>query len=297
MAELAEVQHGVVAVWQLYLLGFSARAVERRIENGRLHRIHRGVYAVGHARLTERGQWMAAVLACGEDSLLSHRSNAGLRSYMPDGRAVIDVTAPGRSRHSRGKLRVHCPRALHPDDVAVYDGIPCTSVPLLLLDVAETEPRRHLERIWEAAERERQLDLRAVRELLERSPGRRGCKPLTLLLAQFRDPEPRTRSKLEKRFFAECRRRGIDRPEVNALVEEIEVDMLWRGPKVVVELDGWDTHRTRAAFERDRARDVRLQLMGYRVLRFTWRQLEIDPQSVIDAVQKLIRAVASVAPR
>ena len=295
LAELAALQHGVVALWQLYLLGFTWRAVESRVLSGRLHRVHRGVYAVGHPKLTPRGHHMAAVLAYGKDALLSHRSNAALRGLLPDARTVIDVTAPGRTRRGRvGTGVVHQPRGLHPDDLDVFDGIPCTAVPLLLLDVAETAPQRQLERVFEAAERERQLDMRKVGELMERSGGRRGLRPLRALLAQFEEPPPNVRSRLERRFFALCRGAGVPVPAVNVWVGDCEVDMLWDEQRVIVELDGWDTHRTRAAFERDRARDVRLQAMGYTVLRFTWRQLAHEPEVLLAAVGKLLGARPAV---
>jgi hypothetical protein len=253
------------------------------------------VYAVGHTKLTERGNWMAAVLACGEGALLSHRSAAGLRGLLPDGRSVIDVTVPGRSRHSRGKIVVHHSRSLHPDDIAVYDGIPCTSVARLLLDVAETAHQRQLEKIFEAGERERQLDMRKVQELMDRSRGRAGLKPMTALLAQFEEPPPHERSKLERRFFALCKKAGLPLPAVNASVEGIEGDMLWREQRVIVELDGWGSHSTRQAFERDRARDVRLQLLDFKVPRFTWRQLAKEPQVLLASVEELIGRAASVA--
>lgn len=290
LAELAKAQHGVVAIWQLYLLGLTRRAVQRRVERGRLHRVYRGVYAVGHAKLTERGHWMAAVLACGAGALLSHRSAAALRSLLPDARAIVDVTAPGRSRCGVGGIRLHQPRSIHADDIDVYDGIPTTSVARLLLDVAATEPRRRLERIFEAAERERVLDMAKVRELIERSAGHAGRQTLIALTAAVDEPPTHTRHVLEQRFLKACRAAGIPEPAVNAWLGEDEVDMLWRDQRVIVELDGWDTHRTRRAFERDRARDVRLQLLGYRVLRFTWRQLETEPEIVLEAVAKVLAA-------
>jgi hypothetical protein len=179
---------------------------------------------------------------------------------------------------------VHPVRTLHPDDIDTHDGIPTTSVARLLLDVAETAHQRQLETVLEAAERERVLDMRKVQELMDRSRGRRGLKPLNSLIAQFEEPPPHIRSKLERRLFDLCRRAGIPLPAVNIWVEGCEVDMLWRDQRVIVELDSWEFHRTRAAFERDRARDVELQRLGYRVLRFTWRQLAMEPAVLIAAV-------------
>jgi predicted transcriptional regulator of viral defense system len=290
VAELAARQHGVVARWQLSALGLSRDAIKHRLASGRLHRVRRGVYAVGHRKLTERGHFMAAVLAFGPDALLSHRSCAALRSLMPDARAVIDVTVPGRGRKGLPGVRLHLPRALHPDDVDIHDGIPCTSVARMLMEVAATEPTRHLERIFEAAERQRVLDLRDIHALLDRSHGHAGRKPLFTLSEEFHDPPPAVRSKLELNFFELCEAAGIERPQVNVTVLGHEVDMLWEGPKVVVELDSWEFHRTRQAFERDRERIVTLQLRQYTVLPFTWKRMETEPGSLIDAV---LTAIAS----
>lgn len=293
---LAARQHGVVALWQLYVLGVSRNAVRRRVESGRLHRVRRAVYAVGHPRLTPRGTFMAAVLAFGPDALLSHRSNAALRGLLPDARAVIDVTVPGRSRGGAPGVRLHLPRSLHPDDVDRWDGIPCTSVPRMLLEVAATEPARRLERIFEATERERQLDLRAVHRALERHPRHAGRKPVAVLLEHFRDPPPTIRSEAERRLYYELTNARLPRPALNVTVEGEEVDMLWADERVIVEVDGRQFHGTRAAFERDRARDVKLRLAGYTVLRFTWRQIAGDPARVVAAIaQALGSPLASAA--
>jgi hypothetical protein len=195
---------------------------------------------------------MAAVLACGEEALLSHRSNAGLRSLLPDGRAVIDVTVPGRASRRNGNIVIHGARSLHPDDIDVYDGIPCTSVARMLLEVAETSPARQLARTFEAAERERVLDMRKVEETLARSHGHRGAKSLVSLMEQLTDPPPNVRSELERRVLEGCDAAGMPRPQLNVSVGGREIDMVWG--KVLVELDSWKHHGTRAAFERDRER-------------------------------------------
>ncbi|HEX8053146.1 MAG TPA: type IV toxin-antitoxin system AbiEi family antitoxin domain-containing protein [Thermoleophilaceae bacterium] len=288
LAELAARQHGVVARWQLYVLGFRRSAIQRRLESGRLHRVHRGVYAVGHTKLTERGRWIAAVLAFGPDALLSHRSCAALRSLLPDSRAVIDVTVPGRTRRGLAGVRLHLPRRLHPDDVDVHDGIPCTSVARMLLDVAETAPARQLEKVFEAAERERVLDMRRVSEAMGRANGHRGRQPLVTLSEQFHELPPTIRSRLERRFLRLCDEAGLPRPAMNVSVLGHEVDMLWADAKVIVELDSWRFHGTRQAFERDRRRDIDLQLAGHRILRFTWRRLQTEPHSLIAAVTRAI---------
>jgi predicted transcriptional regulator of viral defense system len=295
VAELAGRQHGVVAHWQLKALGLERGAITHRLAAGRLHRLHAGVYAVGHRKITYRGRWMAGVLACGPDAVLSHRNAAALWNLLPYDGALVHVTFTARGRRAFGHIRPHQPRRLHPDDATVVDGIPVTSVARTLLDLAATGPARRLERAFEAAERERTLDMRRVNELLGRGRGHRGHGPLVTVIEQFTEPPPHVRSRLERRFFDLCAAAGLPRPEVNAWVEGYEVDMLWRDEKVVVELDSWRFHGTRAAFERDRRRDVKLRLAGFQPTRFTWRRLATEPEELVGDVRGLIALNAAVA--
>jgi hypothetical protein len=213
------------------------------------------VFAVGHTVLSREGRWMAAVLAAGADAALSHRSAAALWGIRATGRARIDVTAP-RRMHARTGVQMHF-AALGPEEATVHDGIPVTSPPRTLIDLAAVLPRGQLERAINEAERLR-LDV--------------GC-------ARSRAPAI-TRSELEDRFLALLDEHDVPRPEVNVALrlgdDWIELDCLWRRPRLIVELDGFDAHGTRAAFERDRARDRRLQAAGWRVARVTWRQLHGD---------------------
>jgi hypothetical protein len=286
LAEIATFQHGVVSCGQLYELGFGRGAVGHRLAVGRLHRIHVGVYAVGHRRLTVLGRWMAAVLACGEGALLSHRSAAAHWGLVPVGSVPIHVTALLRRPGQRG-VATHNVRRLHPDDREARDGIPVTSVARTFLDLAETVRPRQLRRVWEEAERLHLLDVAAVLRVWQRSRGRRGLKPLRALLSDNLRPLPETRSELERRFLDVCHDAGLPAPSVNVLVGGLEVDALWRKERLVVELDGYAFHHTRAAFERDRARDTELQLAGYRVLRVTSRRLVDDPAAVVRAITAL----------
>lgn len=231
---------------------------------------------------------MAAVLACGPTALLSHRSAAALWGLRPSLGTRVDVTAPGRSRHRQAGIVLHRVRDLHRDDRTQRRGIPVTTVPRVLLDLAEVLRSRELERALEEADRLRILDVRALERLCWRSPGRRGLRPLGELLTEHRLPAPRTRSELERRFLDLCRDARLPRPVVNVVVAGFEVDAVWIGARVVVELDGYAFHRTRAAFERDRVRDTALQLAGYRVLRVTHRRLEAEPAAVTEAVRSLL---------
>lgn len=286
IAALAERQHGVVSWSQLIALGLGAGAIKHRIAIGRLHRIHRGVFAVGHSRVTPRGHWMAAVLSCGTAALLSHRSAGVLWGVAPYSGRWIDVTAAGSRRRNRGRVAVHGCR-LDPNDHADCDGIPVTTVARTLFDLAEVVDARRLERAFENADRMRLLDLAAVDQVVLRNPGRRALRPLLALLPSLR-PAPETRSELERAFLDLCRHAGLPPPLTNATIGGIEVDAFWPDHNLVVELDGYEFHRTRAAFERDRARDAALQAAGHRVVRLTHRRLTVGPAAVATLIRRLL---------
>jgi very-short-patch-repair endonuclease len=280
ISELAGRQHGVVTRAQLAALGARTAAIGRWARRGRLHRIHRGVYSVGHTVLTRSGTLIAAVLACGEDAVLSHRSAAELWRIGPRS-AHLEVTAPGR--RERPGIVVHAGRVIP----AVLEDIPVTTPARTLIDLADVLTRRGLERAIDEAEYLR-LDLKGLRPI----PGRRGAGALAALLEERRT-ESRTRSELEEMFLALCERHHLTRPRTNEHVEGYEVDFHWPEERLVVEVDGAQAHRTRKAFERDRLRDAELTAAGYRVMRFTQRRLEREPVAVADLLR---RAGAPVAP-
>jgi very-short-patch-repair endonuclease len=184
----------------------------------------------------------------------------------------IHITTTARGYGLQG-IHVHRVGSIHPDDRTEIENIPVTSLPRTLLDLAEVLPINRLERAIENAERRQLFDLNAMNELMDRSSGRHGLKPLSMLLSKLIEPA-RTRSELERSFLDRCREAGFPRPQVNALVAGYEVDAVWSDQRLIVELDGYAFHGTRAAFERDRSRDVQLQLAGYRVLRITGRMLD-----------------------
>jgi predicted transcriptional regulator of viral defense system len=293
IARLAERQHGVVSLHQLQLLGLSRSAVAKRGREGRLTRILRAVYAVGHGRLTVRGRWMAAVLAYGPTAVLSHRSAAALHGLRPDNRPKADITLPGPSARPRPGIDVHRSATLQAADVTTVDGIPCTSVARTLLDLADVVDRRGVERAVDQAEVQRVFDLRAVNEVLSRAAGRRGAGVLRQVLAEYDGPTL-THSELEERFHEICRRAGVPKPEVNAWIPldggAVKADFLWRAERLIVETDGWATHGTRRSFEDDRRRDRRLRLAGWDVVRFTWRDVEREPEETADVLARLCAA-------
>jgi very-short-patch-repair endonuclease len=202
----------------------------------------------------------------------------------------IDVTVVCRGRRQRPGIALHQARSLHTEERGEIEGIPVTSVARTLLDLAEVLPRRRLERVFEEADRLRLVDLPSIRRLLERSRGRHGLKPLRALLSESYRPMTGTRSGLERQFLRLRREVGLPPPLVNSQVVGYEVDMAWPDQRLVVELDSFAFHHTRAAFERDRARDAALQLEGYRVVRVTDRQLDDEPQEVVRTIRALLSA-------
>jgi very-short-patch-repair endonuclease/predicted transcriptional regulator of viral defense system len=291
IARLAARQYGVVARTQLLEIGVGSRAIEHRLEKGRLHPVHRGVYAVGHRVLSREARSMAAVLAIGGDAVLSHSWAAGLWGIRHPANSRIEVTAPRRVRPPTG-VKVHR-RTLPADEVTVLRAIPVTTVPRTLLDLATILDGRQVERAIEEAEVRRLDDALSIAELVERYPGRRGTGVIGAILAADRIGLTITRSELEERFLALLECHSLPGPELNVPIEVrgswIEVDCVWRRSQLIVELDGHASHGTAAAFERDRARDRALHAVGWRVLRITWRQLHREPDQIAADLRPLLR--------
>jgi hypothetical protein len=274
LAELAERQWGVVGVAQLRALGLGARAVQRRASVGRLRRLYRGVYAVGHARLGREGRWLAAVLACGEGAVLSHVSAAMHWELLQSSAVLIDVTA-ARGRHGAKGIRLHRSRLLDARDSTRHLGIPITTIPRTLLDLAATVAAHRLERAIAQAERLRRYDHRKIKDVIARSNGHRGTGALATATAHH--DAKWTRNDFEAWFLGLVRDAGLPEPSVNHPLTapdhpRLVPDFCWPTHRLIVETDGWETHRTRAAFEQDRRRDAALTADGWRVLRFTWRE-------------------------
>ena len=223
IARVATAQHGVIHFEQLPAAGLGPGAVNARVRAGKLHRLHRAVFAVGHTSLSRHGRRLAAVLALGEGALLSHVSAAG-----------------------------------------------------------------PLERAVERSLSLRLFDLEQTNAVIAANPRRPGASALARVIATMHDEPALTRSDLEGPMRDLCDAHGLPRPEVNAIVEGEEVDFLWRDRRLIVETDGHETHGTRASFERDRAKDARLTMLGYRVVRFTYRQLAYAPHTVVRTLQALL---------
>ena len=294
IAALAARRYGLVTRAQLRAIGLSDTAVTKRAAAGRLHRVHTGVYAVGHRVLPARGAWMAAALACGDGAVLSHASAAALWEIRPtDG--VVHVTVPTAGGRHRPALCVHRDPRLAADEVTTRHGIPVTTVARTLLDLAATLAPRALQRALDEAAVRRWLDIALFDALIARHAGHHRAAKLRDALDGHRPGTTLTRSELEERFLELCRTYDLPQPEVNARVAGLEVDFLFGTARLVVETDGWRFHGTRAAFERDRQRDATLTLAGYRVLRFTHRRVESDPAAVAAILAAATRSASRTA--
>jgi very-short-patch-repair endonuclease len=282
-SDLAEAQHGVASRRQLLAAGLRPGAIQRRIDAGRLHPLHRGVYAVGHRVLSRQGRMTAALLASDPGAVLSHRSAAALWGLRDQAGAAVELTIPRKSSSSP-VIRRH--RAdLAPDEITVCDRIPVTTVPRTILDLAASSSIDALEAILREAEYRRLFDRLSIPELLSRHPGRRGSRRLRVCLERIAEaPAGRAESPLESRFLSFLRGHGLPRPQLNAWVSvasaRYRVDCLWPGSRQIAELDGWAGHGTRSAFQDDRARDRALAAAGYAVTRITWSQLEREPRQL-----------------
>jgi hypothetical protein len=257
VAKIAGRQHGVITVRQLREVGLDADAVRFRVRAGRLHRLHRGVYSVGHRALTWRGRWTAAVLACGDGAALSHRSAAELWGFLRPEGDLVDVTVPGRAgRKAQKGITVHRPRRFTPRDTTRRHRI------------AVTTPARTIEDIRGTVEP--YLFRRALRQAE---------------LAGYRVPHlsatKRTRSDLELLFLGLCKDHDLPRPLVNHRVHGHRVDFFFRDQRVAVETDSWEYHRGSVAMEEDHERDLELRAHGVEIRRYTGDQLEATPDGVV----------------
>jgi very-short-patch-repair endonuclease len=293
LAELATRQHGVVSTQQLRALGFSENLITEEAKRGRLQRIHRAVYAVGHEALDWEGHCMAAVLA-NSRTVASHWSAGwlwGLQRTRPSGRFHLTAARP---RRRRPEFNLHAGTPLR-DDLTRLDGIPVTSVARTALDLAALDPSGTSARLKRLEDGEHRLDLREFEALLARAKGHKGWSALAEAVDLYRPDPTVTRSGLERRFRALIRRAGLPRPSMNFVVGGYELDCYWPEHLLAVELDTYGTHGSRLSFEEDRKRARKLGLLGITLERVTDRQLDREADEVLRAVAARLGA-ASYSP-
>jgi hypothetical protein len=285
LGEIAGRQHGIVTLGQLEAVGLTRYAVAQRAKKGRLHRVHQGVYAVGHQAPSWHGRWIAATLACGEGAVLSHGSAASLWGLLKPIDGPIHVSIPSTSgRSKRRGIHLHrAPSLAEPSPSPSYprqaggrrgrllathrDNIPVTTVARTIEDLRTSSLPEYLVR-------------RAIRQAELKGMKLAGIET------------DRTRSDLESAFLALFTAHGIPAPEVNPKLGRYEIDFLWRDQRLIVEADTWTYHRGSISFEDDHARDLDLRRQGYAILRFTDRQLESEPERIAADIRKELDAAA-----
>jgi very-short-patch-repair endonuclease len=287
-------QHGVVSRTQLRELGLTDSQIAWAIDAGLLIPVFHGSFAVGHPAIGRIGAMRAATLSCGGDSYVSHRSAAELHGLAERGPVLIDLISANQAGRQIDGVRWHRSAAPRPDEVTTVSGIPCTAVARTLVDLAGAVGERALRGFIEEAAVQRSLDLGAIDRVLRRGR-RRGAPRLRALLAAWRTDggaDAKLRSRLEARLRSRLAGCGLPLPRSNVMLDvagtQIEVDFLWDDHRLVVETDGGATHSTPSAFQRDRLRDQLLVAAGYRVVRITWRQLELESDEVVTRIRTML---------
>jgi very-short-patch-repair endonuclease len=286
-------QHGLVTRRQLLALGASREAVQVARETGRLvdHPHHRGVYGLGALPRTAAARFLGAVLSCGDGTVLSHVSAAINFNLLADRpRAPVDVSSP-RWRSVTPQRRVHELRQpLDPRDRCHRNGIPTTTVPRLILDLAETATTRELEHALNEAHFALGLTLDAVKHAALRAPGRHALRPITQLLARYDDGTTWTRTAVERALAGIIATTGLPTPAMNHPFGAFEIDAAWPQHRLAIEVDGRAAHSAPVNFERDRVKQNALVLAGWLVLRFT-------PNQVTDHADRVAREIAAAYAR
>jgi len=272
VAALAARRNGNVTTAQLLALGLGEAAIRRRVRAGRLHRVHRGVYAVGRPAATPLERAGAAVLACGAGAVLSHSSAMALWGFWERWEEPLEVTVPG-DRRPPG-IRVHRSGTLSGREARTQLGIRVTSPARTILDIASRLTDRQLKRAVNDALHSRWLRESQLAELVTRHPRRPGAGRIAALIGL---PGTPTRSGWEDDFPAFCRRHGLPQPVMGAVVCGFVVDALFVEERVIVELDSWGFHGDAIAFQTDRERDAETLAAGFVTVRITWERLHGHP--------------------
>jgi very-short-patch-repair endonuclease len=287
IAVIAARQHGVISRLQLIRLGLSDDEIDRRIKAGRLHPLHRGVYAVGHRNISREGRYLAAVLFAGEGAVLSHRAAADVWELRASRESEIDVIAPA---HRRGDANVRIRQdQLDPSETTRRHGIRVTKPLRTLLDLAAVVSQKELERAIRQAVYRRLTTTALLADAVHERTGRRGAKSMGIALIHLGEAPGQTRSDLEDDFLIFLRKHRLPMPELNMKTPVGEVDCMWREQRLIVELDGRDAHDSTPAFEADRERDAALQASGWRVIRITSRRMRHDGQRLASELRAILR--------
>ncbi|MGO9903660.1 MAG: endonuclease domain-containing protein [Solirubrobacteraceae bacterium] len=290
VAWIAERQKGFVHREQLFAARIGRGAITHRIKHRRLHAYYRDVYLVGRPRPEPLGPAMAAVLHFRGHAIVSHRTAGEMWGLLEPGNGVPTLTVVGRDARPRRGLELHRVKAISPDELRRRHGLPITSAARVLVELAGALTELELENALAECRSRRLATDSQIERAIAGAANYRGIRALRELLAG--GTPSLTRSAGERLLLRMIRDARMPAPVANAPVCGFTVDLLWLERRLIVEFDGWGTHRDRASFERDRLRDQRLVAAGYRVIRITWRQLEREPYAVL---ARLAAALGSLA--
>ena len=289
LARIAGKQFGVISLGQLLAIGFSLREIQVRARRGLLNRIHKDVFAVGHTRIVPHAHLVAALLTCGPASFLSHRTAAAVWGLRAVNTRRIEVTVPGSKAPYRRTLMIH--RTRHdPDqqDLALRTGLRVSSVPRMLVELAQQEKPAELDRLITESVRKRILDLAAVEAALIRHTRRPGVAHLKRALRDYR-PRHDRKSQLERDFDRLIAGTDIPPPQRNVIIGGWEIDCFWPEARLAVELDGRPYHIAVRDIERDKLKDAKLLRLQIRTMRITDMRFTLDPTGILDDLRSLTR--------
>jgi very-short-patch-repair endonuclease len=286
IARIARRQDNVITLEQLVEAGLGQRGVRHRVSAGSMKRLHRGVFLLGAAPPTRMARARAAVMACGEGAVVSHRSAAEMFGLLPETDREVDVTVVGRNPGFHRGIRLHRPRALARHDVTTVRGIPVTTVARAICDMAATESAKDVEHAFQEALYRKLVTPRSVHAIIEREPRRRGAPVIRALLE---DPRM-TRSERERALLKLIAQAQLPKPLTNVKLHGYLVDVYWPEHALVVEFDGWPAHGHRLAFDSNRKRDQVLLAHGVSTMRVTGRHLQHEPIAVAARIAQALQA-------
>jgi Protein of unknown function (DUF559)/Transcriptional regulator, AbiEi antitoxin/AbiEi antitoxin C-terminal domain len=297
IADLATTQGGVVSLDQLRDEGISKSLAAERAEAKELHRIHRGVYTVGHRAVSRQTLLRAALLACGDGAVVSHGTAAAFHGLWDRAPRLIDVTVPIEAGRKIDGIRCRRCRYPEPEEILMVHGVAVTTVARTLVDLAGMVSLATIKKTVGRAAILKKLDLQAVDVSIHFAKRRRGLRSLELALLPYRTKDgtvPDVRSDFETLVLPDLLEMGLQRPACNVWLhidgERLLVDFFWEEQRVVVETDGRETHETPDAFQNDRRRDQFLSSAGYRAFRTTWYQLHHERAAVLRRISRALRA-------
>jgi very-short-patch-repair endonuclease len=285
IARVAGRQDNVISLEQLLEAGLGHDAVAYRVKARSMQRMHRGVFLLGAAPPTPMARARAAVLACGEGAVVSHRSAAERFGLLPGSDREVDVTVVGRNPGVHAGIRLHRPRVLARHEVTKMRGIPVTSVARTIVDIAATESADEVEHAWQEALYREIVTPGAVGAVLDRNPGRKGAPVVRALI----DDPRMTRSERERVLLKLLAQAQLPKPLTNVRLHGYLVDAYWPQQRLVLEFDGWKAHGHRGAFDRDRKRDQVMLANGVGAMRVTDRHLVHEPVALVARIAQALR--------